>query len=151
MLRVEVFSEDVKLPRRGITKKGARTIAAAAAGLLGLESAAITVIMTSDDYIRGINKEYRGRNEPTDVVSFSNRDNPFPLAEMPDEEIGDIYISVDRIIAQAAEYGVTPPEELKRLIIHGVLHLVGYDHERSDADEEAMTRKEEDLFGRIDG
>lgn len=149
MVRVDVYNEGVKLPRRGVTKKRSREIALSAAQILGLENASITLIITSNEYIRGINNEYRGRNEPTDVVSFSNRDNPFPMAELPDEEIGDIFISLDRIISQAVEYSVTPPEELKRLIIHGLLHLVGYDHERSDADEKIMTDLEDDLYTRI--
>lgn len=145
MIRIDVFCEEVSLPFKNIGKNKIKAVASAAAELLELKNASITIIITSDAYIMKINQEFRGKDKPTDVISFSNRDNPFPEVDDSCEEIGDIYISLDRADRQSIEYRVSLQDELKRLIVHGVLHLVGYDHERSDEDEEIMMRKEEEL------
>jgi rRNA maturation RNase YbeY len=145
MIRIDVFCEEINLPYKNIGKNKIKTVASTAAEMLELKDASITIVMTSDRYIRKINNEFRGHDEPTDVISFSNRDNPFPAVDDTSEEIGDIYISIDRADRQSQEYRVTLQDELKRLIVHGILHLVGYDHERSDEDEEIMLRKEEEI------
>lgn len=149
MVRIEVFCEGVKLPYGQVTRHQIRKTAAAAAERLELKNASITFILSDDAYIRTINREFRGHDEPTDVISFSNRENPFPSLDTEQEEIGDIYISIERAHRQSEECHVTLPDEVKRLVIHGMLHLVGYDHERSDEDEEIMLQKEDDLFDSI--
>jgi rRNA maturation RNase YbeY len=150
MIHIELFREGITLPYKGISRQKITKIATAAARLLDLNNASLTLIITDDAYMRGINREFRGHDEPTDVISFSNRENPFPEIDAGSEEIGDIYISIERADRQAGEYRVTLDEEVKRLIVHGILHLVGYDHERSDSDEETMLQKEEELCGGID-
>jgi probable rRNA maturation factor len=150
MTRIEVFREGIKLPYKNITRQIVKKIAAVTVERLDIRNAFITIIVTDDAYIRNINREFRGLNEPTDVISFSNRENPFPEIDPSQEEIGDIYISLERAERQSHEYRETLLDEVKRLIIHGILHLVGYDHERSDEDEEIMLRKEEELIGFID-
>jgi rRNA maturation RNase YbeY len=150
MIRIELFREGITLPYGQVTRQKIIKIATAAAHLLDLKESAITVIITDDAYMRRINREYRGHDEPTDVISFSNRDNPFPEVDADCEEVGDLYISIVRAEKQAGEYRVSLVAEMKRLIVHGMLHLVGYDHERSDSDEEIMLQKEEDLCRAID-
>ena len=150
MVQIELFREGVTLPFKGVTRQKIVKIAAATAHLLDLKNASITLIVTDDAYMRKINREYRGLDEPTDVISFSNRDNPFPDIDADSEEIGDLYISMEKADRQAREYRVSLDEEMKRLIVHGMLHLVGYDHERSDSDEEIMLQKEDELCGGID-
>jgi ssRNA-specific RNase YbeY (16S rRNA maturation enzyme) len=76
MITIEVFSEGIVLPYKGISKKNIADIAHAAAALLMLDNALVTIIVSDNAYIRTINKKYRGYNAPTDVLSFSNRDNP---------------------------------------------------------------------------
>ncbi len=149
MAQIEVFTEGVKLPYGEVTRQKIKKIAAAAADRLVLNSARITIIITDDAYIRTINKEYRSIDRPTDVISFANRDNPFPDIDASQEEIGDIYISIEQAERQSHEYRVSLIDEMKRLIIHGILHLVGYDHERSDEDEEVMLQKEDELWKSI--
>ena len=141
MIKIELFREGITLPYKGVTRQKLIKIATAAAQLLDLKNASITIIATDDAYMRDINRKYRRHDEPTDVISFSNRDNPFPEIDADKEEIGDLYISIERADRQ---------DEVKRLIVHGILHLVGYDHERSDSDEEIMLRKEDELCGSID-
>jgi rRNA maturation RNase YbeY len=150
MTTIEVFNEGITLPYEDVSLQKVKKIASAVSDRLDLKNVSLTVIMTGDTYIRKINKEFRGHDEPTDVIAFSNRDNPFPSADSVTEEIGDVYISLERAHRQAAEYRVSLTDEVKRLIIHGILHLVGYDHERSDEDEEIMLRMEDDLCGVID-
>jgi probable rRNA maturation factor len=89
------------------------------------------------------------KDSPTDVISFAYREDPFPEAETEVEDLGDIYLSLDRAAQQSVEYGVTLREEVKRLMIHGILHLIGYDHERSAEDEETMRAKEDEIFDSV--
>jgi len=78
-----------------------------------------TLILCSDYSIRKLNREYRSKDKPTDVLSFEFGD---------DDLLGEIYISLQRAKIQARAYGLTYEEELKRLLVHGLLHLMGYDH-----------------------
>jgi probable rRNA maturation factor len=150
MTRIEVFKEGIKLPYKNITKQAIKKIAILTAERLDIQNAFITIIVTDDAYIQNINREFRGLNEPTDVISFSNRENPFPEVDPSQEEIGDIYISLERAERQSIECRETLLDEVKRLVIHGMLHLLGYDHERSDEDEALMLQKEEEIIGFID-
>jgi probable rRNA maturation factor len=85
-----------------------------------VESGRTTVlILCSDYFIRKLNRSYRGKDKPTDVLSFE-----FGDADL----LGEVYISLRRAEVQARAYGLTYEEELKRLLIHGLLHLIGYDH-----------------------
>ncbi|OHD63223.1 MAG: rRNA maturation RNase YbeY [Spirochaetes bacterium RBG_13_51_14] len=144
-----MFSEGITLPYKNISRQKLKKIAAASAALLDLRDASITLVISDDTYIRNINRTFRGLDEPTDVISFSNREPPFPVIDSSLEEIGDIFISLERAERQSREYRVSIMDEMKRLIVHGMLHLVGYDHEWSDEDEEMMLLKQDDLCGRI--
>ncbi|OHD70477.1 MAG: rRNA maturation RNase YbeY [Spirochaetes bacterium RBG_16_49_21] len=149
MVRIEVFGEGVRFPCRGISRKKIREIAAAAAGFLELDNSLVTVVIADDAYIRAINSRYRGHDTPTDVLSFPGRETPFPRVTERREDIGEIYLSMDRAVGQADEYRVLPIDEIKRLIVHGMLHLVGYDHERSRRDKVEMERKEEEILRKM--
>lgn len=95
--------------------------------------------------MRALNRRFRGKDKATDVLSF-----PAP-AELASQAGGDIAISADIALRNASILGHTPMHELKVLVLHGVLHLAGYDHEQ---DAGAMARKEERLrlqFGLQDG
>ncbi|MCK7488551.1 MAG: rRNA maturation RNase YbeY [Bacillus subtilis] len=80
----------------------------------------INVILTTNEGIHEINKNYRHVDKPTDVISFENTDSEI--------ELGDVFISLDKTHAQAAEYGHTFERELAFLAVHGFLHCAGYDH-----------------------
>lgn len=96
---------------------------------LNLTNWELSVLFCSDSFIQKLNKQYRSIDAATDVLSFEQGD------EYTDEEgnvlfvAGDIIISMDMLSFNALEYGVSRDEELKRLLIHGILHLDGYDHE----------------------
>ena len=96
---------------------------------------AVTVLLTTDARMQALNREFRRKNKPTDVLSFS----PAEPLEGSDETGGDLAISLDIARAQAAELGHSIADEVKILMLHGLLHLVGYDHEQ---DQGRMARKE---------
>lgn len=149
-MHIEVYQERVSLTEKGLSIDWIRHVAVACAERVGLKSARFSIIVTDDAYIRNINREFRSDDRPTDVISFSNRENPFPAVDDSSEEIGEIYISLQRAEKQAKEYMVSFVEETKRLIVHGILHLAGYDHERSDQEEELMLGLEEELCRTIE-
>jgi len=92
------------------------------AGFTGREAA---ILFCGDAFIRGLNARFRGVDEPTDVLSFACDDAPGERGAFA----GDIAISLETLQANCAAFGVSPNEELKRLIAHGILHLAGWNHE----------------------
>jgi probable rRNA maturation factor len=112
----------------------------------------VDVILTGDVEVRRLNRTFRGRDQATDVLSFSFVDgdhqaNPKDefLAEQ-DMPAGEVYISVERAAAQGEELGVPRDEELARLLVHGLLHLAGYDHQ-TEADLQTMEGLTDELLG----
>ena len=120
--------------------RSARTILRA----LHLEGAELSLALVSDPVMRDLNKTWRGKDKPTDVLSFPMREAAGPGSQ--GELLGDVVISVDTARGQAVEYGHSLAVEGERLLVHGVLHLIGYDHERSAAEARRMFRKERALL-----
>jgi len=113
------------------------------------DGTAVTLLLAADDLLHELNREHRGVDGPTDVLSFASDDGePFPGAPDPEEPpyLGDIVISLPIAARQAAEAGLTPDLELRHLVVHGLLHILGYDHE-VDADRVAMEAREESFLG----
>lgn len=110
----------------------------------------IGLTFTGDDEIRAINNEYRGIDRATDVLSFPlyERDDEIELLEGELAPFGDIVLSVPHAQAQAAEYGHSVEREVCYLIVHGLMHLAGYDHIEAD-DKAEMRAEEEKLLGAI--
>lgn len=100
----------------------------------------VSVLLTSDKAIRKLNRQFRGKNKVTDVLSFPAQ------VQGPEKIAGDLAISVPAALRQAAAYGHALRTELKVLMLHGLLHLAGYDHE---TDEGQMARRERVLRGRL--
>jgi probable rRNA maturation factor len=111
---------------------------------IGKEGHDATIAFVSDRQIKILNKRFRGLDKPTDVLSFPAGDEEFPETSQP--SLGDIAISVERAESQAVENGLTFETEIAQLILHGLLHLCGYDHE---TDEGEMNRLELRLRGQL--
>lgn len=94
--------------------------------------------------MRTLNRRYRGKDKPTDVLSFSLQEGEF--AHIQPNILGDIVISVPTAARQAADAGHSFKKEIDRLLVHGLLHLIGYDHERGPREAARMRRKEQDLL-----
>ena len=101
----------------------------------------VGIVFIEDAYSRELNGRFRGIDKPTDVLAFPLSDDPD--ADPPERYLGEVYVNVDRAVAQAKEYGVSVSRELARLLTHGLLHLLGYDHEISPAEERRMHLREE--------
>lgn len=108
----------------------------------GLE---VSVLLVGDGRMRKLNREYRGKDKTTDVLSFP-QGGPCGAALC---SLGDIVISVPQTIRQAGEYGATFYEELARLLIHGLLHLLGYDHEGNAYQARIMRKLETEILEAI--
>jgi len=120
--------------------------------LLGLGHDELSLALVDDAEIRALNAAYRKRDRPTDVLAFALTEDASPgvplsvaMTARRARVLGDVVISIDTAAAQARDDGVDVAARLDALLIHGVLHLVGYDHERSHVEERRMQRKERAL------
>ncbi len=101
-----------------------------------VENAFFDVIFIDDERMHEMNKEYRGIDRTTDVLSFALEDNNTFKTEI--RELGDIFISIPKMKEQAKEYGHSEKRELSFLAVHGLLHLLGYDHTKGEKEEKEM-------------
>ena len=127
----------------------------------GIGNCEASIVLGSDEFIHELNRDYRNNDSVTDVLSFPLNDLDKPIKEKMDNKepfelekgeeadiaLGDIYIAVDRTRDQAEEYGNTFLEELRFLTVHGMLHLMGYDHIKED-DEMKMRERQRTILGR---
>ena len=107
--------------------------------------AEISILLCHNDYIHTLNKQYRNIDRPTDVLSFALNKGEEDGYDGPDTALlGDIIISLEKVQEQADEYGHSFERELAYLTIHGMLHILGYDH--MEPDDKAEMRKEEEFI-----
>ncbi len=115
---------------------------------LGRSDYHLTLHLVSDDTIRALNREHRAKDVHTDVLSFPLRESGDMAFVLPPGEpihLGDVVVSYPRAVEQAEQFGHSAQRELAYLVAHGVLHLLGYDHEE-EADRLLMRRKEEEAL-----
>jgi probable rRNA maturation factor len=113
--------------RRKINAKQWREFGERALRATGLAGHDATVVFVSDRSIRDLNRRYRGKDSETDVLSFPTKAEPFEAEDR--KHLGDVVISVQRAATQAKANGLSFSGEVEQLILHGLLHLCGYDHE----------------------
>lgn len=104
------------------------------------------IIFVSNEEIRKINREYRNIDRVTDVISFALNDND-ECNYFAEDELGDIFICIDRAREQASDYGHSIEREVGFLAVHGYLHLCGYDH-MTEEDEKVMFAKQEEILAK---
>lgn len=116
---------------------GLRALALAALRRLGKDGVEVGVLVTDDATLRTLNRRWRGKDGPTDVLSFPCGDR------MPEGHLylGDVAISLDAAARQAGERGVPLADELGTLLLHALVHLCGYDHETDGGEMEALERR----------
>ncbi|HAN92410.1 MAG: rRNA maturation RNase YbeY [Nitrospira sp.] len=105
---------------------------------VGEAEALLSLEIVGDVRMRRLNRTFRHRDKTTDVLAFATREGPGP----PSSLLGDVVISLPQAIRQACGHEQGVDHELAVLLIHGILHLCGYDHERSDAEAQRMSRRE---------
>jgi len=106
-----------------------------------IENAIFNIIIVDNKTIHELNKEYRGIDRPTDVISFALEDDS-SFVKLEYRVLGDIYISIEKVREQAKEYGHSFLRELSFLTVHGILHLLGFDHMNKE-DEKVMFKLQE--------
>ena len=148
-MEIEIRTEPEELPASEEERATVRRAIETVGRLYGAEGAEVSVTLTDDAHIHVINREYRNVDRPTDVISFALTESEEPeiIGGGEHEVLGDLIISLERMRAQAAEYGHTELRELSFLTVHGMLHLLGYDHmeaeERIEMEEEQRAVMEE--------
>lgn len=121
MIEVVNRQRSLKIPAASWVPRVAKMLEA-----LGNSDASVTVAFISDKRIRGLNRQFRGVDKPTDVLSFPN--------DADDGDLGDIAISIETAAKQAKQNGLTVDGEIAQLLLHGLLHLSGYDHETDNGE-----------------
>ncbi|MGB9627350.1 MAG: rRNA maturation RNase YbeY [Thermodesulfobacteriota bacterium] len=111
---------------------------------LALPDAEVSILLVDDAQIRDLNQRYLGRNKPTNVLAFSMREGEF--STLHPNLLGDLVISVEMAKRQSTKSGFSPMEMIFLLMIHGILHLVGYEHEGSKREARKMALKQKELF-----
>ena len=109
-----------------------------------LDNLEFNIIIVDNDYIHELNKNYRNIDRPTDVITFALEDYEDGI-KLERRMLGDIYISIDKAISQAEEYGHDLRREICFLAVHGFLHLLGYDHMEKEEEEIMFSLQEEIL------
>ncbi len=111
----------------------------------GQPTAQLSLSLVGKTRMRRLNRTYRGRDYPTDVLAFPMKN----MGVQTEVFLGDVVICMPVAIGQAARFGNTPDQEILRLLIHGILHLLGYDHEHSQQEAARMQRKERAVSKKI--
>ena len=114
--------------------------------VLKIDEAIFNVIFVDNDYIHELNKNYRNIDRETDVITFALEDDKTFNPEI--RILGDVYISIDKAISQSEEYNHSLRRELCFLAVHGLLHLLGYDHMKKE-EEEVMFKLQEDILNEM--
>ena len=148
-IHLSMESRKLGIPSAWIKKLLKEVLAHVESDIAIPEVCEIHLALTDDARIRVLNREYRRKDKATDVLSFpqfqpkeiSGRSNR--KVEAPGPYLGDLVISTETTLKQAKEFGVTKRQELVRLVVHGVLHLCGYDHEKVPAAEAQRMRRRE--------
>lgn len=135
------YPEELSFPTE--IEENVRAAAEKVGELYGVENGEVSVTLTNNDYIHQLNRKYRQIDRPTDVLSFALNESEEPDIENgPDINVlGDIILSVERAEEQAVDYGHSLRREIAFLTVHGMLHLLGYDH-MEEADRLEMEKEQ---------
>ena len=120
-------------------------LAQAVLSSVGEKKADLGILLVGDRSMRRLNRDYRKKNRTTDVLAFPMREGPGPSSAL----MGDVVISVPTAAQQARQLGRSLDEELTILLIHGILHLCGYDHERNNREARRMRQRERWVLRRL--
>jgi len=112
------------------------------------EEAEVSLVFVDDAYIQGLNNQYRGVDSPTDVLSFAMLEGENVPGEEEEIILGDVVISLETAGRQAREFGHSFHREVAYLTVHGVLHLLGYDHQEEE-ERRRMRQREEEILTRF--
>ncbi|MCD5398023.1 rRNA maturation RNase YbeY [candidate division NPL-UPA2 bacterium] len=138
MVKIKNEQRKIKVDQRIIRQAGEETLRRENSSL-----AEVSIVLVTDNYIKDLNRKYRGVEEATDVLAFPMQEGEF--SGLHPHLLGDVVISVERAREQAREFGHRFEEELNLLTIHGLLHLLGYD-DQTDKDRKKMEVREKEIW-----
>ncbi len=115
---------------------------------MGFNAHELSVVITGDDQIRELNNTYRGIDKPTNVLAFPMQEGEF--SDITPGLLGDVVISCDTALKEAEQANITLEERMSQLLIHGILHLAGFDHETGEDAAEKMEEKSLKLLRKIE-
>jgi probable rRNA maturation factor len=140
MNQVDCRCEEVEIQIEPVVQAAHQALVA-----LELSEVELSILLCTNAFIHPLNRDYRGKDKPTDVLSFAMREEGDPQ----DPILGDVIISIEKAKEQAEERGHHIGAELSLLLVHGILHLLGYDHEEDD-EAEVMEAKEKEVLSNLD-
>ena len=127
-----------------ISKKKIRQTASVILNALGYPDAELSILIVDDQQIAQLNRQYLNREGPTNVIAFSMRQGQF--SDIAPNLLGDVVISADNAHREAQNAGISMQTRFNQLLIHGTLHLLGYDHENTEAEARKMEEKNNELM-----
>lgn len=131
----------------GPDEKFIKSVAKKTFTILDIEEAEISVAVVRNKIIRILNRKYRGKNKPTDVLSFGEKDaGKYFSVPKKEKYLGEIVISFEETKKEAREEGKSAREIFKKLLVHGILHLLGHEHEKGGAKEKKMFDMQEKIL-----
>jgi probable rRNA maturation factor len=143
---MEILIDDQQ-SRHQLPKQKIQTTARRILSALGYPDGQLSVLIVDDEQIAKLNTTYLNHSGPTNVISFPMLEGPF--ADVTPDLLGDVVISVDTALREAKAAGMEMMERFNQLLIHGILHLVGYDHVNSAEEAMLMDQKSNELFNLI--
>jgi probable rRNA maturation factor len=153
-IAIEIAPDELNPKERAFVaeqeQRARRALAAWLARLAPEYRGELSVLFCSDSSSHRLNRDYRGKDKATDVLSFVLLDELYRgegwQGEDFTEPLGDILVNITQLYRQHADWGNSPQEELGRLLAHGLLHLLGFDHELGEQEQQAMRQQEDELF-----
>ena len=150
-IRIHDSAWSTALPDAGAVVRRAASAALGAAPDQGLpDRVELGVVLADDAFVRRLNRSYRGQDRPTDVLAFPMHERPAdappPAGKMP-LPLGDVVLARETVERDSGSDGVAVSERVSHLVVHGVLHLLGYDHDRPDAERTMRALESRTLLG----
>ena len=142
-ISIEVSVESGELDSGSLSRLAERVMAGESVS----PGTALAILLTGDDEVRDLNRRFLGIDEPTDVLSFPDEADDFVVGMASEPLLGDIAISLPTATRQATEGGHSLDAEVAHLLVHGILHLCGYDHVNGGDEEARMRTREEHYLG----
>jgi probable rRNA maturation factor len=136
---IDSKQKNYRIPRKSLKKKAQVVLNA-----LGCPDAELSILLLDDSQISILNKKYLKREGPTNVIAFPMREGPF--AELTPDLLGDVVISLETAAREGTAAGISMGDRLTELLVHGILHLCGYDHETSEKEALRMEEKNQEIL-----
>jgi probable rRNA maturation factor len=145
--KMEILIDDRQKEYK-IVKAKLQKRAQAVLNALGSPEGELSILVVDDSEIKTLNKNYLNRSGPTNVIAFPMKEGDF--SDINPQLLGDVVISIETAGREALQSGISTEERFTQLLVHGILHLFGFDHEKSEQDARKMEKKSNELLRLIE-